>query len=328
MGKPTAQRQIQNIMSNIWNHVLDKEYPCMVADCREYAINSHLFMINGILNNVAENGQLMELRTRFIAALPPTENTTCHFKKVGVRQALSFPLFCNQHDTAIFSSIERGDVDYTNYKHLALYSYRTICAEMRMKEMMVEYCNRVLNSATLQSLMSEERLEYFAVHRQGLLLSIRDFKCYINSILEDITGNSQHFTFRSFSLPVKGIYAATVSSLFSNSNDLLKDDVVPQFIFQAVPLQYCTQVIMGYHNQYINPKMIEYIQRWSDAPRYRLGVLLTGLLAQVETWGMAPSLYTRLRQDKVWEFYHIFTQSISWNEQTPIDGINLFEGIF
>ncbi len=328
MGKPSEQRQIQNIMSNIWNHVLDKEYPCMVADCREYAINSHLFMINGILNNVAENGQLMELRTKSIAALLPSENATCHFKKVGIRQALSFPLFCNQHDTAIFSSIERDYADYTDYKHLALYSYRTICAEMRMKEMMVEYCNRVLNSATLQNLIHGERLAYFDIQKQGLLTGIRDFKCYITSILEDITGNSQHFTFHSFSLPVKGIYAATVSSLFSNSNDLLKDDVVPQFIFQAVPLPECTQIIMGYHNQYVNPKMIEYMQRWSDTPQYQLGTLLTGILVQVETWGMSPSLYAKLRQDKVLEFYRLFTQSILYDEQNPIEGINLFDGIF
>lgn len=326
MGKPSPQRQIQNIMGNIWQHVTKNEYPCMAKDCTRNAINSHLLMVNGILNNVAENGHLVECGTKSIFALKQGEHSCC-FKKVGVSQAASLPLFCNLHDTEIFSEIEQQDADYTNYRHLLLYTYRTVCAELRQKEIAHEVCRRILSSRTLQDLMPEEQMMTFEYHRQGLSQGISDFHHYIEAIMEDLTGNTKHFTFSSFTLPIKGIYAATVSTLFSDIYDTTVE-VMPQFIFQAVPLPDATQIIMGYHNDYVNPQMIEYIQLWNNVANHQLGRLLTGLLIHVERWGMSPSLYSHLKTERVQEFYDYFLQSISWAKQNPTNDINLFEGIF
>ena len=57
-------RTIQNIMGKIADHVKDKKWSCFVHGCTKEAINSHLLMQNGILNYVAENGRLVELRTK------------------------------------------------------------------------------------------------------------------------------------------------------------------------------------------------------------------------------------------------------------------------
>ena len=82
-----------------------KKRKCVLDDCNNYAINSHLLQRNGILSNISENGHLIERRlldaNRFIRDESPFE-----FKKVGLKNALSKPLLCGHHDSAVFKEIE------------------------------------------------------------------------------------------------------------------------------------------------------------------------------------------------------------------------------
>ena len=82
----------------------------MAEGCHETSINSHLLMRNGILNYVAENGKVVELRAKAIEAIKKGDNAL-FFKEVGISQAISLPIFCKLHDTTLFKEIESGDVD-------------------------------------------------------------------------------------------------------------------------------------------------------------------------------------------------------------------------
>ncbi|MCF8296451.1 MAG: efflux RND transporter permease subunit [Saprospiraceae bacterium] len=48
-----------------------------------------------------------------------------NFQKIGINQALTFPGFCNKHDTEIFREIETESIDFKNYKTNLLFSYKT-----------------------------------------------------------------------------------------------------------------------------------------------------------------------------------------------------------
>ena len=296
-------------------------------NCHETAINSHLLMVNGILNHVAEDGKLVELRTKSVYGLKKGETKTAEFKKIGVHQAISLPVFCNFHDTTLFAEIEQKQVDYTNYKHLALYCYRAICGEIRKKEISTEFNNRVLKSITLANLLSASTLSLFEGSNIGLKKGIEDLSFYAGDLYNDIHGTTRHYYFRTFEIPLKGIYAASISTLFSGI-EILDDTTVPNFIFLAIPMENSTQVIMGYHKDYINPKMITYIKRWENAKENQYGRLLTGILTQIETWGMSPSLYERLSKDNINRYLDLFSESIEWVEQPPIETFNLFDGIY
>lgn len=69
-------------------------------------INSHLLQRHGVLDNIIEDGHMYELRVRDIFKwskdVPPVV-----FKKVGLNDAISYPLFCNHHDTELFLDIEK-----------------------------------------------------------------------------------------------------------------------------------------------------------------------------------------------------------------------------
>ena len=58
-----------------------------------------------------------------------------------------------------------------------------------------------------------------------------------------------------------------------------------------------------------------------------MGVMLTALFCQIETWGMSPSVYEQLKPNNLKEFYNKLELSLTTVNQTPIEDMNLFEGI-
>ena len=326
MGKPNIQRKIQNTMGNIVEHVFKKSYPCIVDGCTQTAINSHLLMVNGILNNAAEDGHLIEMSIPSPYSSAFMDFKSNRFKRLGIKQAFSLPIFCDQHDTALFSEIEQKEADYSNYKHLAIYTYRTICAEIRKKEQAHEINDRIIASKTLHELMPEDSFTGFKDSNVGLDKALTELKQYAQDLLEDINGNTEHYCFTAIEIPKMKVYAAGIPNLFS-SDEYLRGKVLPIFIFIALPQANSTRIIMGYHKDYSYPEMGEYIDKWKNASLTGYGTLITGILIHMETWGMSPSLYDKLKPEKVQEYTNLFAASLLWSELPPVENLNLFEGV-
>lgn len=326
MGKPNIQRKIQNTMGNIVEHVFKKSYPCIVDGCTQTAINSHLLMVNGILNNAAEDGHLIEMSIPSPYSKSFNNFKANRFKKVGIKQAFSLPIFCNQHDTTLFSDIEQKEANYTNYKHLARFSYRTICAEIRKKEQAHEVNDRIIASKTLHNLLPDSSFDSFESSNVGLDKALTELKQYAQDLLEDINGNTEHYCFATIEIPTIKVFAAGIPNLFSG-DDVFQDRILPIFVFQALPQANSTRIIMGYHKDYSYPEMGEYIDKWKNAFVSDYGCLLTSILIHLETWGMSPSLYDKLKPEKVQKYTNLFTDSTFWSKLPPVENLNLFEGV-
>lgn len=320
-------RKAQTIIANIVEHVLKNSCTCMAEGCNATAINSHLLMRNGVLNYVAENGQLMEMTTPSPYSPQAMDFYTNRFKKIGVKQALSLPLFCSFHDTALFLDIEQQEPNFQNYKHLALYSYRTICAEIRKKEQAREIINRIVSSKSLPEFVPSIYFEHIKMHNDGLSKAIEELKQYNKNLLEDINGSSEHFYLTAVEIPITGLYAAGILNLFSG-DDVSCERTLPIFIFQVIPRATSTIVLMGYHKEHNYSQMYySYIKKWQQASKEEYGCLLTGILILMETWGMSPLLYDKLQPQKIKEYTDLFADSTFWRDLKPTDNINLFEGI-
>ena len=184
----------------------------MAEGCHDSSINSHLLMRNGILNYVAENGKVVELRAKAIEAIKKGDKAL-FFKEVGITQAISLPIFCKLHDTTLFKEIESGNVDYDNYRHVVLYCYRAICAARRKKEKDRERDTRLLNSNVLREL-TPYYLSYLSTKEYPTELALGDLDFYKSELIHDLNTGDESFSFFRTLLPVKGIYASTVSSMF------------------------------------------------------------------------------------------------------------------
>ena len=112
----------QNIIAKIRANVKKKDCECLFSDCENKSINSHLIQRNGILSNISIDGHLYELKVIDVNKFGK-EKYPINFKKLGVKQALSYKLFCNKHDTNLFKNIENTKSNYESYESFVLFSY-------------------------------------------------------------------------------------------------------------------------------------------------------------------------------------------------------------
>ncbi len=107
------------------------KWECICPNCKNASINSHLPQRHGILDNLAENGHMFELKPKSFYD-PSCVDGTFKFHKIGINRAISWPVFCNGHDTELFKEIEsQRSIDCSDYRTQLLLSYRTVCSEIR-----------------------------------------------------------------------------------------------------------------------------------------------------------------------------------------------------
>lgn len=326
MGKINPQKRALGIMGNIRKHVYSGKWDCICRGCSQKAINSHLLMKNGVLNHVVEDGHLYELRSDAVQAFR-ADKMPLSFKKVGVNQAISLPLFCNKHDTEELIEIERVTVDYTNYRQLSLYCYRALLAEIRKKEIEIEVLKRQANSKELLCYYDYDTIQNYKLISEQMQVGLEELNYYRELLELDVENNTESFYFFSRSLDIRGLYASTVSSLFTTSRDMKSDSILNTFFFHLIPTEFTTQLIIGYHKEHTCDDIVNYCKRWKETKNEELGVMLTAIFTQIETWGMSPSLYKRIKQQNLITYYYKLAYTHLNTNQIPYEDLNLFEGI-
>lgn len=149
MGKSTKEQlKTMGIVRSIRRNVMNKKWGCMCEGCSDIAINSHLLQRHGVLDNIMEDNHMVEMRPKDIFKWNEND-APMTFKKVGLNDAISYPLFCNHHDTELFLEIESTNPDVNAYHSQLLFTYRCVCAEIRKKEIEIEFNKRQLNAESL-----------------------------------------------------------------------------------------------------------------------------------------------------------------------------------
>lgn len=127
------ERSHQKTIAQIYKNVYSKKCHCLEPTCDKEAINSHLLQRNGILSTITEKGHLIEIRPIDLFKWKKNQ-PMLEFKLIGINSAISLPLFCNYHDSSLFKNIESRTISFYLYENQLLFSYRTLCAELRKKE--------------------------------------------------------------------------------------------------------------------------------------------------------------------------------------------------
>jgi hypothetical protein len=110
------QKLIQKIYAQINKNIFKQKWECLSDGCSQEAINSHLLQRNGILNTITKNGHLIEVKTEDVFKWEKTEFPLA-FNKIGLKNSMAHPLFCDQHDTHIFYNIEKAQIDFYVINH-------------------------------------------------------------------------------------------------------------------------------------------------------------------------------------------------------------------
>lgn len=272
--------------------ITKKKWTCMCPHCTETAINSHLLQRHGILDNVVEKGHLYEMRFEDFFKWHKSDPTK--FRCVGIQQAISFPLFCNKHDTELFTSIECNRIDFDNYISQLLFSYRGLCSEIRKKQF-AQIRSEILQKGDIKK-----------GHEDGTSAGIKDLEYYKYLFENELSIPKYKFTFLHISYPFMPIYASGTVSYepidYNNQrsiNEALKKKVWDGFFINIIPQKCSLEIIIGYHNNHVNKDLRKYVESWDGLSIEQLQVKLTDLFtARLETWGMSPSLYANISDEK------------------------------
>lgn len=248
------------------------------------------------------------------------------FKLRGLQEAISLDLFCNHHDTEIFQPIESGVVDYSNYNNQILLSYRTVCAEIRRKEVVVDRYNRYLGSEILKA-NRREMIEMLPDIILSSQTAINDLTVYKNLLESEINTPTDSFYFIHESYPIHGIYASASFTIATEEETADFERTLDNAFGHVVPTVNSTEFIFGYHRDHVNDTIREFVDGWHGLSNEQIGEKLTGWFTLIESWGMSPSIHDGISQDTKDRYLELLEDSFNRVGQNPNVGFNMFAGL-
>lgn len=328
---PKDKNLFLNIIQNTTKNVNGKKWNCLIDDCEQTSINSHLLQVNGILNNLVENGHLIQIKPNDYFHIE--KKGFLSFKSLGIQQAISEYLFCNKHDTEIFKSIEGREIDFAIYSSQLLFSYRSLCCELRKKMKNIEIFTRLRNSNTLnnsnQPFISRE---YLDLEIKGHKLGVKDMtRLKLEMEKEFLTKSSPNFVFKTCTYPlIKVCVSAVFSPIHPGYESVQKaytqEQPLNTVFVNVIPQADNLKIILGYHKDYVDSWIIDYVESWDTQSIITLQQNLTNLLTtKVETWSLSPSLFGQISSDskqKLKDYWGSNAENLLSNQQV---NFNLFE---
>lgn len=318
-----SKTQIENIkiIKQIRRNLENKKRECMVDDCKAHAINSHLLQRHGILDNIIESGHMVELRQNDMFKWNPKEAPII-FKRVGLNEAISYPLFCNSHDTEIFADIEKVTLDLYSYRNRLLFSYRAICADEYKKNLEAEFMARIMASKTLNfSNVEVSKL------KDGFYAGANDLSHFRSIVLDELTSPSNRLEFVHLEYPLFPVYASSPFSYETDINKLSSSEMWDGGVVHIIPLKDKLHVLFGYLKDSLNIDMEAYLNKWKNADKDCLGIMLTDLFTQrIENFGMSPSLYRSINKRNIEKYFKTQLLSYMAYDMNHCTDFNMFEG--
>lgn len=319
MGLNNNAKIIAGIIKNIQN----KSWNCIIKDCNNDAINSHLIPRNGILKTLVENGHIYQVKRKDIFQLGQ-KTSPFEFKKIGNKLSMSHSIFCSYHDNNLFRDIDQDVIDLENKKSWLLFSYRAICAELRKKEMGKELMFRIMRCHSLP-LITIDKAKWM---HEGFSMGCNDLRKYMELTEDDLQHNSNNFKFSHFKFPLLEICA---SSLFSfqesshNVEDIRNLEIMNGGVVHILPQNGFTHVIFGYDEKHSNTDMIDFINSWGNINNKEFERKMTELLcARIEDWCMSPRLYNKIPNDKITTLIKTLTNNVFADDKSIFVDFNLF----
>jgi hypothetical protein len=315
------------ILQRIFKNARTKKHKCLI--CEETSINSHLLQKNGILNYISTNNHITQIKGNdFFKA---EKDGIIGVKSVGINNAMSYPLFCNSHDTNVFSPIETQEHYLEDYKSQLLFSYRSLCAEVRKKMVNVDIFERVKNSR--QFAANTQFINLATSQIEANSMGIRDLNWYKNIMELEIneSNSTQNFTFEKIDfefIPVSASAAYSPINPDEHTLEVLKnnENVLNYIFINLIPQEDKLTLIIGYHNSKSDDWILEYISSWKKLSTLELELKLTDLFStKIETWAISPEYWNELENKNIKAFKEYWNEHANDLRTTQSVDFNLFE---
>lgn len=299
-----------------------KKRKCFVDNCNSKTISSHLLQKNGILNRISYQNHLYEI------GINPFNTSIFNFQKIGINKALTFPGFCNKHDTEIFREIETETIDFNNYRTNLLFSYRILVNELRKKEILIDWFKANIKNKELRTHITPDYFNRLDVSINGYKMALKDGEYYLKYFNSDIYQNTKNFSFMTFELPFVEICASGVFT-YENSIEIAsipENQPLTDIYFNLLPMDNKSVVIFGVLTEMKNKcwdYLVDFKKGSKDLSLKKVGDLL---LTNVENWLCSKSVYESLKSNETVIVAEMKKTTKTNIERRTLD-FNLFEHI-
>lgn len=284
------KKTIEKIIAGINKNVKDIKWKCLISGCCENSINSHILQKNGVLNQIAPNGFVYEIKPKDVFKWESLEfKELTYLKKISINQAHSYPTFCIHHDTEIFKSIECHPIDFTDYKNNLLFAFRTLVSFMRREGIALEKEKRLYNSNILQASPANQiplsiSKEHIELHEYLIKIRNEEYDLMIN----DIESGEENFTYLEFNFPLKEVYSSSIISSPS----------LTSIYVNIFPYNCQTKILILVNKNSIDQWSTDFINSWMDLNEKDFEVkLTTHLLIKCENWGISENVFNNINQE-------------------------------
>jgi len=297
---------------------------CFHPNCNEPSINSHILQKNGILSVIADNGHVITLK------INPFKESKHSFERTGINEAFSFNCFCNKHDSDLFKSIEKENIDFEDYKSLILFTLRTIYNEIfrklvniKMNECLIKNYSEIFNIQELKKRNYQEKL------------GLTDLEKIEKIIWNDLDNETESFIFKTREITKKDVclssfYTYDTSEEIKNyyySTGKNKESLIEIFV-NLFPYKSNSIFMIGYQKKY-EPEVKGYVNSFFSDNEKRLERKITNLMMFLcETWVISSKLFDKQIKGHENNFSYASAFSLqNYNERQFFD-INIFKDDF
>ena len=315
----------RSIIQRIQKKVRKGAWYCMCPECNQKAINTHLLQRKGILDKASSSHHYVEIKYKDVMYWFDNDDKF-KYEKLGINQAISYPMFCNQHDTELFSMIEQTLIDLNDYRNQLLFSYRTLCSDLRKVEIVLSEWREFVKCEDLDIPYNKETLE----HVEKIINEGEKLRFFKEELESELAKPSNLYVFHHYTYPKVEVYASWSDGIETEIDipyGVLKKTSL--CFVHIIPQENSLEILIGYHKPNVCLKHLDYVKLWENLDSESLGWLLTEAIAnRTENIGISAELYEKIQPLAKQRLCTYMSQNINSGNIPPIGiDFNLFEGL-
>lgn len=224
------------------------------GECLEPAIAAHSVQKSRFIKPLAEDGHVLAVKLDATAR----SGLSIDLRVVGINQATTFTGLCANHDNAIFSPIEKQEIDFTDSEHLFLLAYRCIISELHEQmesasRVQGAYASRVRRGIDSGSEPSQAGFQ--ATQRLILAYEAYQYKCTLDAAL-----NARRFKFlRHEVIRVPTKMATVAGNSVYSVDDVAVGDSWLRMHLNVLPISQSETVVMFSYMKDVSKKALRHL---------------------------------------------------------------------
>ncbi|MFN7046011.1 MAG: hypothetical protein ACK4M1_12510 [Flavobacterium sp.] len=325
MTKLEFHQKVELIKRNSKN----KERVCMHPNCNEKAIKSHVLQKNGILKEISVKNHLYQFSG--VSSFDIDKKGPFELKRIGINDVYTFPGFCKIHDSKIFEPIEKNiDKNINKDISICLFSYRTLCQEIRRKEIALDIADGLIE--TNYNLML---ILYITDYKNGLINGLKNLNFFKKELENMINGNENNFIFKICKIPKIEICISGPLNIHDKNNPLsethnenleITNNPFVTSILNIFPYKNESYAMIALHKDFLcnwTENIFNLLQTNNQNQNLKL---ISDLVAtRFEFWCISPNLKEKIKSKKINELFKIWEDEVLNFEYDIKTKFNLFD---